>query len=62
MSKLTLAQVAYLSQELTDHYKVVKRLSFKAFLEMEMAQKTLNDLLNDYGQWRIEEGFDFEHE
>ena len=58
MSKLTLAQVAYLSQELTDQFKTVKETVVRASRELEKARKTLNYLLTDYGQWVNEEGLD----
>ncbi len=60
MSKLTLAQVEYLSQHLTDQFKDVKHFVSKASLELEMARKTLNDLLTNYGQWVDEDGIDYE--
>ena len=60
MSKLTLAQVEYLSQHLTDQFKDVKHFVSKASLELEMARKTLNDLLTNYSQWVDEEGVDYE--
>ena len=62
MSKLTLAQVAYLSQHLTDQFKDVKHFVSKASLELEMARKTLNDLLTNYGQWVDEEDLSHERE
>ena len=60
MARLTLAQVEYLSQHLTNQFKDVKHFTSKAFLELEMARKTLNDLLATYDQWVNEEGIDHE--
>ncbi len=60
MPKLTLAQVAYLSQQLTDQFTTVKETVVQASLELEEARKTLNYLLTDYGQWVDEEGLDHE--
>jgi hypothetical protein len=60
MAKLTLAQVEYLSQHLTDQFKDVKHFISKASLELEMARKTLNELLTNYDQWVDEKGVDYE--
>jgi uncharacterized protein YgbK (DUF1537 family) len=60
MAKLTLAQVEYLSQHLTDQFKDVERFASKASLELEMARKTLNELLRTYDQWIVEKEIDNE--
>jgi hypothetical protein len=51
MAALTLAQVAYFSQELTHHLKEVNISMVKACLELEKARLTLNELLATYDQW-----------
>jgi len=51
MAKLRIAQVAYLSQELTQHLKEVNRATVKACLELEKVRLILNELLLTYDQW-----------
>ncbi len=51
MAALTIAQVAYLSQELTHHLKEVNRSTIKACLELEKARLILTELLRTYDQW-----------
>ena len=62
MAKITLAQVEYLSQHLTAQFKEVKHFASKASLELEMACKTLNELLRTYNQWIIEKDIDDEQQ
>jgi len=62
MAKLTLAQIEYLSQQLTSQFKDFKSLTFKAWLELELALETLKNLLKTYDQWLAEEGLDHEQQ
>ena len=51
MAKVRIAQVAYLSQELTHHLKEVNCSTIKACLELEKVRVILNELLATYDQW-----------
>jgi len=55
MARMTISQVAYLSQELTYHLKEVNRSTVKACLELEKVRLTLNELLTTYDQWHGED-------
>ena len=55
MARLTLAQVEYLSQDLTHHFKDFKCQIFKASLELEKTQKILKSLVETYEQWLRED-------
>lgn len=60
MARLTLAQIEYLSQQLTYQFKDVKYLTFEACHKLERAQQNLRNLLATYDQWLAEEGLDHE--
>ncbi len=60
MAKLTLAQIEYLSQEITSQFKDVKYLTVEACCKLEYVQQNLRNLITTYEQWLTEEGLDRE--
>jgi hypothetical protein len=51
MAKLHLAQLEYLSQELTDHLRNAHNLIGRGTFELDRAQRTLKMLINVQDQW-----------
>lgn len=56
MANLNLAQVEYLSQQLTHQLNDVKHLTSKAWIELGVARDTLRSLLIAYDKWEKERG------
>ena len=51
MAKLHIAQLEYLSQELTDHVRNAHNLIGRGTFELDRAQKTLKMLVSVQEQW-----------
>ncbi|MBP9692091.1 MAG: hypothetical protein KBD90_02025 [Alphaproteobacteria bacterium] len=51
MALLHLAQLEYLSQELTDHLRNAHNLIGRGTFELDRAQRTLKMLINVQDQW-----------
>lgn len=59
MAKLTISQVAYLSQELTHRLQGVHHFTVKASAELEQARRTLEELLMTYDRWFTEDKHEY---
>ena len=51
MAKMTIAQLEYLSQQLSEELDTVKHLTSKAWVELGLARDTLRSLSLTYDEW-----------
>jgi hypothetical protein len=58
MTKLTMAQIQYLSQQLSQELDTVKHLTSKAWVELGLARDTLRSLALTYDEWLEEKDLD----
>ncbi len=61
MAKFTVAQLEYLSQQLSHELNTVKHLTSKAWVELGLARDTLRSLSLTYDEWLKEKSLDQEH-
>ncbi|OJW52556.1 MAG: hypothetical protein BGO67_06370 [Alphaproteobacteria bacterium 41-28] len=60
MTKLTIAQLEHLSQQLSHELDTVKHLPSKAWIELGLARDTLRSLTFTYDEWLKERGLEGE--
>ena len=58
MARLTVAQLEYLSQQLSEELITVKHLTSKAWVELGLARDTLRSLSLTYDEWLKEKGLE----
>lgn len=58
MAKLTIAQIEYLSQQLSQELDTVRHLTSKAWVELGLARDTLRSLVLTYDEWLKEKELD----
>ncbi len=51
MAKMTIAQLEYLSQQLSEELSIVKHLTSKAWIELGLARDTIRSLSLTYDEW-----------
>ncbi len=61
MTKMTIAQLEYLSQQLSHELDTVKHLTSKAWVELGLARDTLRSLSLTYDDWLKEKELDRGH-
>ena len=58
---MTIAQLEYLSQQLSEELSIVKHFTSKAWIELGIARDTIRSLSLTYDAWRQEKKLDHEH-
>ncbi|HUX79306.1 MAG TPA: hypothetical protein VMW10_06150 [Alphaproteobacteria bacterium] len=58
MAKMTIAQLEYLSQQLSEELVTVKHLTSKAWVELGLARDTIRSLSLTYDEWLKEKELD----
>ncbi|OJW53913.1 MAG: hypothetical protein BGO67_07555 [Alphaproteobacteria bacterium 41-28] len=61
MSKMTIAQLEYLSQQLSQELDTVKHLTSKAWVELTLARDTLRNISVTYDELLKEKELDRDH-
>jgi hypothetical protein len=61
MAKFNLAQLEYLSQQLSEELVTVKHLTSKAWVELGLARDTIRSLSLTYEEWLKEKKLDRGH-
>lgn len=61
MTNFNLAQIEYLSQQLSQELDTVKHLTSKAWVELGLARDTLRSLSLTYEEWSKEKELDREY-
>ena len=60
MAHIHIAQIEYLSQELSEHVKNVNNLIVRGKFELDLVQQTLKAFLAVYDEWIVEKELDDE--
>lgn len=61
MGNFNLAQIEYLSQQLSHELDTVKHLTSKAWIELGLARDTLRSIALTYDEWLKEKKLDHEY-